>query len=122
MSGSSWVVVESKKRTTNKKPVNMEPLSVPALDWRDEFTITDRRIYSLLKKSFPKGLTAQVIAKKVNAKRKEGEGEYTIDASDIGNMFYGDKDDVSDELASYVVPVDPEERPKRWRLRSTTDP
>lgn len=121
MSGSSWSVVESKKRPA-KKTANMEPLSVPALDWRDEFIETDRRIYSLLKKSFPKGLTAQVIANKVNAKRREGADVPIITASDVGDMFYGDKDDVSDEMMPYVVPVDPDERPRRWRLRSTTDP
>lgn len=99
-------------------------VQVPRDDWCDEFSDTERRIFLLLSKVFPKGLTAEEIATRLNKEEKpEGVAEWPkLAASDVGDLFYGDKDDVSDELVPYVVPVNPKQRPKKWRIRATTDP
>lgn len=120
---ASWSVVSSKTKT--KKKVSPSPklhmVQVPRDDWCDEFTDTDRRIFLMLSKIFPKGLTAESIAKRLNASRKDTESPI-LTAADVGDLFYGDKEDVSDELTPYVIPVDSMARPKRWRIKATTDP
>lgn len=122
MSGS-WSVVTSKAKNNNKNPGPvLHMVQVPRDDWCDEFSDLERRIFLMLSKSFPKGLTAEGIARRLNAAATVEPESIIISAADIGDLFYGDKEDVSDELVPYVVPVNPAQRPKKWRIRSTTDP
>lgn len=111
---NNWTVVAA---PVEKKKLHM--VQVPRDDWCDEFGECERRIFVLLSGVFPKGLTAEEIATRINA---EGAMEQKLTAADVGDLLYGDKDDVSDELVPYVVPVNPKQRPKRWRIRATTDP
>lgn len=105
----------------------MEMVKVNQQDWRDEFTEMDRRIFQLVSSVFPKGLTAEEIAGRMNTYHRglsdeEDEDWPVLSASDVGDFFYGDKDNVSDELAPYVVPVPGVLKPRRWRIRATSDP
>lgn len=114
MSNKGWSVVTVKRKP--EKPT-LHMVQIPRNDWCDEFTDTERRIFLLLSSVFPKGLTAEKIASHLNA-----AAEWPVlTASDVGDLFYGDKEDVSDELMPYVVPINPTVRPKRWRVRATED-
>jgi hypothetical protein len=126
MSIKGWITVDAKK---SLKPT-LHMVQIPRDDWCDEFTDTERRIFLLLSSVFPKGLTAGHIADRLNkdreqqivtGKRPEAVEWPVLEASDVGDLFYGDKEDVSDELMPYVVPVNPTHRPKRWRVKATED-
>jgi hypothetical protein len=114
MKQGQWKMV--KKEARPKKPT-LIMVQVARTDWCDEFNDTDRKIFRLLCDVFPAGLTAEQIAAKMN---EEGA---VLTSADIGDMFYGDNDanETSDELARYVVPVNPNQRPKRWRIRAESD-
>ena len=113
-----WKTVESVKK--RNAPPKLHMVQVPRDDWCDEFSETERRVFLLLSRVFPKGLTADDIARRLN-KEKKDESQPTLTAADIGDLFYGDKEDVSDELVPYVVAINPNQRPRRWRVRATTD-
>jgi hypothetical protein len=117
MKQGQWKTV--KNATPRPKKPTLIMVQVARTDWCDEFNDTDRKIFRLLCDVFPAGLTAEQIAAKMN----EEDTSAVLTSADIGDMFYGDNDanETSDELARYVVPVNPNQRPKRWRIRAESD-
>lgn len=111
-----WKIVEKKP-----KPSPLHMVTVPRDDWCDEFGEPERRIFLLLSNIFPKGLTAEEIANHLN-ESAAAEQRPLMSAADVGDLLYGDKDDVSDELVPYVISINPKQRPRKWRIRATTDP
>jgi hypothetical protein len=104
-----WTVVAPSKRKP-RVVVELEMVQVP-LKQRGPA----KDIFNELRKVFPNGLTANQIAQKLN----QQDVAANFSAQSIGDYLYGDGDD--SDLCDYVVPVDPKQRPRVWRIRALTD-
>jgi len=108
-----WTVVAHNKRKPRATiPLaDLEMISVSLEEWR--WRGPEKDIFNEIRKVFPNGLTANQIAQKLN--QQDAAAKF----SGIGDYLYGDKGD--SKLCNYVVPVDPKQRPRVWRIRAITD-
>lgn len=102
-----WTEVAHSKRKPRVVVVELEMVQVP-LKQRGPA----KDIFNELRKVFPNGLTAIQIAQKLN----QQDVAANFSAQSIGDYLYDDS-----ILCNYVVPVDPKQRPRVWRIRATTD-
>jgi hypothetical protein len=110
-----WTVVAAQKKRKPCAPANLEIIQVSLKELRG----ADKDIFNELRKVFPNGLTATQIALKLNQQDQDAAANFSVEL--VGNFLYGDVDSVPAKLCDYVIPIDPKQRPRVWRIRALTD-
>jgi len=107
-----WTVVEPKGRKPRAAAV--APLEMVNLAASKFKSGSERDIFNELKKVFPAGLTADQLASRLNTAKMSN-----LSREEMGDFLYEGKAGVT--LWQHVVPIDPKQRPRVWRIRATKD-